>query len=690
MTIEEVHEKAGYLTDYVGYIVLVFCWYFLDNIYMSMQPVFPGSSIEILAVWIYRIFLIPLLLAGVYGGIREQQRTQGTSNGNAFINGIKRYYWRIVLANLLAIVFLLVITVTILAFGWAKQPDFGDNIPLLAIISIPYSALTLFWFAGIIVRRKVFKGLALGIKTLLTNPFALAIGLAWGGVGFADTFLFDIQSATTSLVLNGVRAGVLALARILAIVYVFAVYEYARDKSGYEIEEELTSPEAISTATGNGLVKASVGFSFVSFLPIFHLVALVLGILALKRKKQFMLGPAIACCLGGFFTIFYAFLVTGWIINVSPPSNVPTYAFLTEANTELAPQVALLEQGAFQEINQQLTQSTFNSSERHWTYDSVSALSKYYSYNLEGALEDFHIAAEKEPERSEFYYFYGVALLDNNQADMAATQFQNALKHEPRLDAAERYLNLINSTYSPSIFVSSLGFVIILLLLFTFHEYGHAFAAWKLGDDTAKDQGRLTLNPIPHLDPFGSLILPAILLWQQSEIMFGWARPVPVNPENFKDPQKDHMRVSFAGPAMNLIMAMVCFIVLASIMLFVHLFWPDTLSLNFATPFSPVSLVGPPFSRGLLILIVFLKQFFYTSLVLGFFNLLPIPPLDGSWILAGLLPPRFGHIFESIRRFGFVIFILLVMTPVLDYFMSIPIGLAWGGFQLLASAMGLG
>ena len=107
-------------------------------------------------------------------------------------------------------------------------------------------------------------------------------------------------------------------------------------------------------------------------------------------------------------------------------------------------------------------------------------------------------------------------------------------------------------------------------------------------------------------------------------------------------------------------------------------------------PFSPVSLVGPPFARWLLILIVFLKQFFYTSLALGIFNLIPVPPLDGSWILSGLLPQRFGQIFEKTRRFGFVIFLLFVMTPVLDYIMSIPIGFAWGAFQLLASAMGVG
>ena len=150
------------------------------------------------------------------------------------------------------------------------------------------------------------------------------------------------------------------------------------------------------------------------------------------------------------------------------------------------------------------------------------------------------------------------------------------------------------------------------------------------------------------------------------------------------------MRVSFAGPAMNLLVAMICFLILGCIMLFMRLIWPETLSLNFAMPFSSVSLAGPPSARGVLILVVFLKQFFYTSLALGFFNLIPVPPLDGSWILSGMLPQSFSNIFEGIRRYGFVIFLLLVMTPVLDYFMAIPIGLAWGGLHLFISAMGFG
>jgi len=232
--------------------------------------------------------------------------------------------------------------------------------------------------------------------------------------------------------------------------------------------------------------------------------------------------------------------------------------------------------------------------------------------------------------------------------------------------------------------------LILLTFLFPLHEYGHAFAAWKLGDDTAEKQGRLTLNPIAHLDLFGSIILPALLIFQQSEFLFGWARPVPVDTRNFKNPRKDHMLVSFAGPAMNLIIAMVSLLLLGGIMLIVRLLWPQTLSLNLSQPFSSVSLVGPPFSQWLIPIIWFLKQLFYTSLILGCFNLLPIPPLDGSWIFSGWLPQGLRDMYEKIRQFGFVLFLLLVMTSVLDYILIIPITLAWGVLQFLISAMGFG
>ncbi len=687
MKIKEIHQKAGSLSSYAWFFLPVFLWYFLDNIYETMRPAIPESLIYSLMGWGYLLVLVPIVLAGVFGGVYEKQRSPDDSSLSGFIDGVKKHSWRIIVANLLAYVFYALLQMTVLWIaGNPEEPGVVVS-KLLEYIDIPFSAILLFWFAAVVLERRVFRGLLLALRTLVLNPYAMLTGIIWGVMRFADYAVADLETGQFSLAVLGARSGILAATRLLATVYALAIYRQARSGDYDEAAEDL-SPMSTSATSSDGLVTASFGFAFVSFLPLLHLVALTLGILALKRKQRFVMRSAIACTVGGFFTIAYSLLLIGWVIGGSAPLSVPAYQFLAEVDPDLQPYVALLEQGSYQEVQQQLEQDTANSPDRHWTYDYLSAMAKSQNDDREGAFEDLRIAATKKPERSEFYYYYGLVLLEDHHDEQAAEQFKTALTHEPDLEDASRYLNLINSAYKPTVIVSSLFFIIILLILFTLHEYGHAFAAWKLGDDTAKNQGRLTLNPIPHLDIVGSLLLPVILLSRQSEIILGWAKPVPVNPQNFQDPQRDHMRVSFAGPGVNLIISMVCFIILGCISLLARLLWPETLSLNFATPFSPVSLVGPPFAQRIVILVVFLKQLLFTSLVLGCFNLIPIPPLDGSWIFSGLLPQGFRDFFESTRRYSYVIFILLVVTPVLDYLLSIPVGLAWGALEYLVSVMG--
>jgi len=460
-------------------------------------------------------------------------------------------------------------------------------------------------------------------------------------------------------------------------------------KAGPDEAANETAIPGSQPSRDNGLINASFGFGILSFIPLVNLVALVLGIMALKRRKAFALRPAIAVCLGGFFAIFYGMLVAGWFMGGTDRIGSPGYAFLSQANAELGPQVKLVEQGSYQEIRQQL-ESMDKDPDRSWTIDCLSALVKTHTSDSKGALEDFRTAAGKEPERSEFYYYYGLALLNDGQTDLAEKQFQIALTHEPKLAVAERYVNLIDTAYDPPRVVSVLITVIVLLFLFSLHEYGHAYAAWKAGDDTAKNEGRLTLNPIKHLDLFGSILLPGILLWQQSGVVFGWAKPVPVNPANFRNPRKDGMRVSFAGPGVNFLISMVCFLILGLIIIVMRLLWPETLSLDIATPFSSVSIIGPPFARALTSVVIVIKELFYTSLALGIFNLIPVPPLDGSWILSGILPQRLRDIFEKTRLLGNAIFLLLVVTHILSKIMSVPISAAWLGFQVLAMVLGFG
>ncbi len=182
------------------------------------------------------------------------------------------------------------------------------------------------------------------------------------------------------------------------------------------------------------------------------------------------------------------------------------------------------------------------------------------------------------------------------------------------------------------------------------HEIAHGYVAYRLGDPTAKLRGRLTLNPKPHIDPYMSLALPLILILAQSPVIFGGAKPVPVDPFNLRDGIKDLALVSVAGPLTNLALA-----ITASAA--IHAFFPNT-------PFLEVQ------DNGILGLILY--DFVYLNLILAIFNLIPIPPLDGSKIFALVLPKRQANQFLALgQRFGFFFLIFLMFFPI-------------GGFSLMS------
>jgi len=190
------------------------------------------------------------------------------------------------------------------------------------------------------------------------------------------------------------------------------------------------------------------------------------------------------------------------------------------------------------------------------------------------------------------------------------------------------------------------------LLAVTFHELAHGWVADKLGDPTARLLGRLTLNPIKHLDPIGTLVF---FLTR----MIGWAKPVPVNPFNFKDPVKGMMWVAIAGPATNLFLAAV------SAVLFKALFASGIL-------FEPsLSFIMKPLFMMIQVSVVI-------NIGLAVFNFIPIPPLDGSKILMGLLSREQAMVFARFEPYGFIVLILLIMTNVVTTIISPIISLAVG------------
>ena len=183
--------------------------------------------------------------------------------------------------------------------------------------------------------------------------------------------------------------------------------------------------------------------------------------------------------------------------------------------------------------------------------------------------------------------------------------------------------------------------IVPVLIAVTFHEVAHGYVAYLCGDMTAKLEGRLTLNPIKHLDPVGSIVF---LLTR----MIGWAKPVPINPANFRNPLKDTMLVSLAGPATNFIIAIISALLLKLISNI-----PVSSSFVFYKILMPVALI--------------VKLSVQINVAFGFFNLIPIPPLDGSKILMGLLPSNLRYRYLQLEPFGFIIILILVFTNILQY-----------------------
>lgn len=180
-----------------------------------------------------------------------------------------------------------------------------------------------------------------------------------------------------------------------------------------------------------------------------------------------------------------------------------------------------------------------------------------------------------------------------------------------------------------------------LLLALTCHEFAHGYVAYKLGDPTAKLLGRLTLNPLKHLDPIGTIAF--------FFIKFGWAKPVPVNPRHFKHPQKDMLWVALAGPATNLILAVLSAVATKLLWAMAPLIPANALTQGLLVPLN-----------GMLVASVWI------NLVLCIFNFLPIPPLDGSKILMGVLPPKIAYEYQKVDKYGFVLLIILAFSGVLS------------------------
>lgn len=196
-----------------------------------------------------------------------------------------------------------------------------------------------------------------------------------------------------------------------------------------------------------------------------------------------------------------------------------------------------------------------------------------------------------------------------------------------------------------------------LIIAMSFHEYAHGKVASMLGDPTPEQHGRLTLNPIKHVDPVGLLMLIVV--------RFGWAKPVPVNPLYFRgDRRRGMLKVSVAGPATNFILALVAGIGSALCILLLYR--------------------GMEFAIHLALFFEYLLMY---NVYLGVFNLLPVPPLDGSKILFSILPPKYSQVMYTLEQYGFLILMLILVTGLHQYFLTPIAGTLMNGVRFISSSL---
>lgn len=213
----------------------------------------------------------------------------------------------------------------------------------------------------------------------------------------------------------------------------------------------------------------------------------------------------------------------------------------------------------------------------------------------------------------------------------------------------------------------------ILIFSVVIHELAHGWMALRLGDPTAKNMGRLTLNPIPHIDPIGSILVPLISLFVTGRVFIAWAKPVPVNPMNFSNYRRDDFLVSVVGPLSNILLAFVC-----------------TLVFIIISKVTPDAYVNDPFGESTSLynsafdyLLMMFGSGIMLNVGLAVFNLIPVPPLDGSHVLSSFLPDEVADRYNSIGFYGiFIIMLLMNWRPFSSLIMTIIMTIAYP-FQLM-------
>jgi Zn-dependent protease len=694
VTLRELRTYAKSLSGCPWALFIIFSYFLFYEAFDLISEREGSSGLFRLLHLILALFASPFFYSGLAVCLRQCLTAH---NGNItiryFLRKAPRYYLSCLFIRLLLYAATILLYMLIRLAGHFSGYGQETNVIWLLgqLLGGLSSVVQLFWISVLVVDGgKLWRSFGRGINLMFSSVVTAAIAMLWWAVTFASSWM----STTLSSQLNTKLFPVYALVQVVQVAFGYvciqAIYiKYKTDCLGENLEAEVDQKAQRQTSVPDSLARKAYAFGWASVIPPLCLLALVLGITALRKGTQYRLSAWWGSVSGGLFTFFYCLLTVGLLLPHPDPDRTIDYQFLAARRPELQPVADKLNSHAYADAEAELPGLMKGMESPDWSYLCAQGIVRWAYADIDGARRLFYEAEKQEPLPSEFYSLYGRILLQAENTEKAEELFREALARDRNNETAQVGLALLQNTYELPKTQSYIAYALILLLLITLHEYGHAYTALKLGDDTAMQQGRVTLNPIAHIDLFGTIVLPAVLIASGSDFLFGWAKPVPVDKQKLRNPDKDHTLVSLAGPAANMLIAVAAFILMALLLLGVRILWPDAVSRGLAVPFSSTSsLVGTPIDRELLAAIDILRKILFTSVFLGIFNLIPIPPLDGSWILSAALKGRAKETYEKLRPYSILLFLGLVFTSALDYIMLIPAVAVWGFVTLAFGAIG--
>jgi len=672
--------------------VLLYCLFALLVTFLNES----GFSLGLLS-FLTTIFAAPLVTSMVLSwffiesigpSTQDTRKRLQTSFYFPFFKGQLLFFWGFMIAA---------------SFFFGKNQD---SLPAVIIYNTSYALWCFITVAIMFQKNRLWKALGEGLRSA-GRLFILFI-FTTGIFTFLDMARIRLKRAGQVFSLQSVL--IIAAENIIELMVMLLLMRFFISRKGQKEAQDVLSGylaapvESAIEEEKQAMRKSNkcLWLGVFSWVPLVQLFSLYFGYKRFTRQQYGKVRSLFGLVMGAFFTFIYLASLIGFFTHgkhlqkgLEEKYHMASFEKFSQRQSlpeglrnKLANLGYVHDLVKIPELIKEIEELKLDDQESYFTL----GIANLYLNENEKAFEMFEKSSAKDPSNGDPFFFLGMLSLNNkHDIELARRNFSRYLRFNPGDKIALQWLELADNAvaWGGNIWVTIFS-AIVLIFSIILHEYAHSYTAYKCGDPTSKEMGRLSFNPFAHLDPFGSVILPAMLIINKSPIVFGWAKPVIINPEKLKQPDRDHVLISLAGCSMNFFLAMTGIILLTVMGLVLGIVYPHCATNGFFMPKNIISFAGVPVPKVWAYANIFLSTMVVTNIVLGIFNLIPIPPLDGSWILEKRFSPELR---KKLRKYYWVVSILLLVllfTGVINIILSIGIGLYVTFMQIFVSpSMGL-